>query len=95
MNETTKRSGQDTLDVMNDLRNQGIDSFSIIMRHSNRRYDLEGLQGEASFGLTNEGKELAYEFGKDLPTDSVMRLFSSFAARCIETAYLIEKGNIS
>jgi broad specificity phosphatase PhoE len=95
MRETTKRPGQDTLDVIRDLRSQGTHSTVVILRHSARHYDLEKLEKEAFFELTDEGKEFADEFGRSLPTDSLLRLFSSYAVRCVETAYLIERGNIS
>ena len=49
MSETTKRSGRDTLDVINALCNQGIDSLVVLLRHSNRHYDFEKLDKDAFF----------------------------------------------
>lgn len=95
MDSTTERLGQDALDVIRDLKNQGIDSMAVVLRHSERHYDFENQWMERYLGLTDEGKELAYAFGKDLPTDPLLRLYSSAVARCVETAYQMEKGSIS
>jgi len=45
--------------------------------------------------LTDEGKELSFDLGKSLPEKMTARLFSSAFGRCIETAYLIDKGYVS
>jgi len=47
---------------------------------------------EPFMGLTDVGKSFALELGKSLPAKLMPRLFSSTFGRCIETAYLIDKG---
>ncbi len=46
-------------------------------------------------GLTDEGKSFAFDFGKCLPEVAAPTLYSSPFSRCIETAYLIDKGYTS
>jgi broad specificity phosphatase PhoE len=46
-------------------------------------------------GLTEEGKQAAYEFGKGILSENQIRFYSSPAPRCIETSELIEKGFLS
>ncbi|MBU3915770.1 histidine phosphatase family protein [bacterium] len=84
--------GRNTLKLISDLKERGINRFSVIMRHSARHYDRENPQTEPFQGLTEEGKEYAYNLGKGIPRDLTIRLFSSTFGRCIETAYLIDKG---
>jgi len=95
MDSKTERLGQDALNVVSDLNSQGINRMAVVLRHSAREYDFENLWMERYLGLTDEGKEFALTFGKDLPTDPLLRLYSSASARCVETAYQIEKGKIS
>ncbi len=84
--------GKNTLKLISDLKERGINRFSVIMRHSARHYDLENPRTEPFQGLTEEGKEYSYDLGKRIPQDLTIRLFSSTFGRCIETAYLIDKG---
>jgi broad specificity phosphatase PhoE len=42
--------------------------------------------------LTDDGKKFAFEFGTKLALSPLPKLYSSFLGRCIETAYLIDKG---
>jgi broad specificity phosphatase PhoE len=95
MNKMTNRLGQATLDAIHELKNRGIGRMAVIMRHSARHYDPKDWSKDPLMGLTDEGKEAAYAFGENLPTDSVTRLFSSPVGRCVETASQIEKGNAS
>lgn len=95
MNKATNRLGQATLDAIHELKNRGIDRMAVIVRHSARHYDTKDWSNDPLMGLTDEGKEAAYAFGENLPTDSVIRLFSSPVGRCVETASQIEKGNTS
>ncbi|WP_408622811.1 histidine phosphatase family protein [Desulfosudis oleivorans] len=64
------------------------------MRHSARRY-AEHPAGEPFMELTEEGKEIAHAWGKALPPGAPVSFFSSFIGRCIETAYLIDKGHVA
>ncbi len=83
--------GKELISVIDDLHKTGINKFSIIMRHSARHYD-DDFQKEPFMPLTEEGRNFAYQLGKELPADLSARFFSSFIGRCIETAYLIDKG---
>lgn len=82
---------QQTLETLNNLQNDGIDKFSLLIRHS-ARFFTEDAMMEPFMGLTQEGKEYAMEFGRALKAEPGPRLCSSFFGRCIETAYLIDKG---
>ncbi len=84
--------GKNTLKLIGDLKDRGINRFSVIMRHSARYYDRANPRTEPFQGLTEEGKEYSYDLGKRIPQDLTIRLFSSTFGRCIETAYLIDKG---
>lgn len=86
-----ERFGQETLNVINELNRQGISKLSVIMRHSARNYD-EDLKMEPFMWLTEEGKQFATSLGENLPENRRLRFFSSYIGRCIESAYLIDKG---
>ncbi|MCP4753334.1 MAG: histidine phosphatase family protein [Proteobacteria bacterium] len=87
--------GISTVNTLKKLMNDGIGKLAVIMRHSARHYDSENPFNEPFLGLTEEGKKLSYKVGEKLPTGPCLRLFSSPVGRCIETAYQIEKGNMS
>lgn len=95
MIKTANGIGQDALRLIGDLRDHGISNIAVLIRHSARVYDDKDPLREPFMELTDEGKELSYEFGRHLPTDSLVRFFSSPVCRCVETAYQMEKGNIS
>lgn len=80
-----------TLDMIHRLHQNGIKKISIILRHSERFYS-DNPDHEAFMNLTDKGKDLAFHFGGRLPATLVPHLRSSFIGRCIETAYLIDKG---
>ena len=84
------RSDQ-TLTVIRQLLNQNITKIAAIIRHSARFYGT-APRSEAFMGLTPEGMEYALEMGRSLPPAPLPRLYSSPFGRCIETAYLIDKG---
>ncbi len=90
-NTTNQAYGASTVQMIKELYSNGINRFSVIMRHSARHYD-DTMKLEAFMGLTEEGKDLSFRVGKDLPDGFNLRLFSSNIGRCIETAYLIDKG---
>ena len=83
--------GQKTISIINGLHRQGVTRFSVIMRHSARHYD-EDIQMEPFMPLTSEGRAFSYDYGRNLPVGLSARFFSSYIGRCIETAYLIDKG---
>lgn len=82
---------KETLEIINDLVAQGVEKISIIMRHS-ARYFGTNPQMEPFLGLTETGKEYAVEFGHSLTQELSPVFFSSNFGRCIETAYLVDKG---
>jgi len=85
--------GVQTLKVINDLLQDGINNYAVLTRHSARHYDT--AENDMIMGLTEEGKQTSFEFGKALPSNSSIRLFSSPVNRCVETSDLIEKGYLS
>ena len=80
-----------TIETITGLLNDGVQKISVIIRHSDRFFPKEARM-EPFMGLTEGGKSFALELGKALPENPVPRLFSSTFGRCIETAYLIDKG---
>ena len=76
--------------VINDLHRKGVKKYVVLMRHAERPIDT--AENDLAMKLTEDGKQAAYEFGRSLPSDSLIRFFSSPVDRCIETAVLIEKG---
>ncbi len=88
---TQKNFGDNTIQLIKSLHKDGINKFSVIMRHSARHYNKD-ITMEPFQGLTDAGKELALRLGTNLPAGLHLRLFSSYIGRCIETAYLIDKG---
>ncbi|MBT3311613.1 MAG: hypothetical protein HN737_04725 [Desulfobacterales bacterium] len=87
--------GTSTTNTIKELLNQGINRISVIIRHSARNYDKENPEREAFMTLTENGKNLSYKFGSSIPNGIVMNLYSSSVGRCIETAYLIDKGYVA
>lgn len=90
-----KDFGSQTLTIIKRLHKQGINKIAAIMRHSERHYDLDNPAVEPFMSLTETGKDLSFRFGEQLPPGVFVRAFSSFIGRCIETAYLIDKGYTS
>ncbi len=80
-----------TVETITGLLDDGIQKISVIIRHSDRFFPKEARM-EPFMGLTDAGKSFALELGKSLPANPVPKLFSSTLGRCIETAYLIDKG---
>lgn len=84
--------GSETLKIVNALDKKGVEKITILMRHSAKQVDDSNPGIEAFMGLTSEGKEMARQFGTRLPAGKTLQFFSSSVGRCIETAYLIDKG---
>ncbi len=82
---------QQTLDTINQLLDEGVQKISAIIRHSDRTYSDDPVM-EPFQGLTENGKGYAYDFGTQLRADHPPKLYSSLMGRCVETAYLIDKG---
>jgi len=82
---------EQTIHTLNQLLDAGIKKCSLLIRHS-ERFFTENARQEPFMNLTPNGKEVACDFGRTLRPMSDIRLCSSFFGRCIETAYLIDKG---
>lgn len=80
-----------SIELVNRLAESGASRISLIMRHAARNYNPD-MRKEPFLGLTEEGKKTALEFGKNLPQGFELRPYSSYIGRCIETAYLMDKG---
>lgn len=91
MNNKYKLRSKNTIELVRNLLHQGIDRISIILRHSDRHY-TDNPRREPFMGLNDAGKGYAFDLGKSFPLDLTPVLFSSYFGRCIETAYLIDKG---
>ena len=91
---TVTDAGAEILQQVNELHEDGVTKFSIILRHSIRHYDDE-IHMEPFMGLTEQGKDRCLETGLGLPKGMTLRLFSSHIGRCIETAYLMDKGYLA
>lgn len=93
MRPEEKIRDQETLETITRIVDEGAEKISVIMRHSDRFFPKESSM-EPFMGLTERGKEFAMKLGTKLPENPRPRLFSSHFGRCIETAYLIDKGYI-
>ncbi len=82
---------QQTIDTLHHLYKTGARKISVLIRHSEKFFTSDAGM-EPFMGLTDNGKAFAVEFGSLLGNNTVPRLYSSFMGRCIETAYLIDKG---
>lgn len=85
---------QASIETITRLMDRGIDRMSIILRHSERLYHRD-YRMEPFMGLTEPGKSYAFEMGSRMPQTLIPQLYSSHFGRCIETAYLIDKGYTS
>lgn len=80
-----------TISLIKDLNKQGIDKLSLVIRHSARNYD-EDIKMEPFMCLTPMGRAMALSMGELFPENFSVEFFSSYIGRCIETAYLLDKG---
>jgi hypothetical protein len=91
MSNKYKLRSQHTIELVRTLLGQGVDRLSLILRHSDRHYS-DNPRLEPFMGLNDAGKAYAFDLGKSFPLDLTPVLFSSHFGRCVETAYLIDKG---
>lgn len=91
MTRQYKNMGGRTLDAIRRLHRQGIRKISVILRHSERSFS-DDPDLEPFMSLTDPGKQMAFDFGKNLVPSLVPALYASYMGRCIETAYLVDKG---
>ncbi len=82
---------QSTLSVLNDLSSQGVDSYCLLLRHSQRHYDAF-IPEDIFHSLTEDGKQASYDLGLHFRKSSNIQFYSSPIIRCVETSYQIEKG---
>jgi hypothetical protein len=83
--------GNIIIDEIQSLADDGVKKISAIIRHSARHYH-QNVRLEPFMGLTENGKKFALDMGKAIPGGYEVNFFSSYIGRCIETAYLIDKG---
>ncbi|MBF0228315.1 MAG: histidine phosphatase family protein [Desulfamplus sp.] len=93
MRPEEKIRNQETIETITELIDSGVEKMCVIMRHSDRFFHKDSSM-EPFMGLTEKGKDFAIKLGTELPKNPKPRLFSSPFGRCIETAYLIDKGYI-
>ncbi len=82
----------ETLSVIQGLRDRNIRKMAVILRHSERHWTKDARM-EPFMGLTEQGKGFALDMGGTLPAGMGYRFYSSYFGRCIETAYLLDKGH--
>lgn len=87
--------GIQTRQLAETFLNNGGTRGLVVLRHSVRHYDTDNPINEPFMGLTEEGKHLSYQWGNRLPPVKRLNFFSSFIGRCIETAYLMDKGHVA
>lgn len=80
-----------TIQTMEKIIRTEPDRISLIMRHSERHFH-ESATKEPFMGLTDNGKNKAIQLGSSFAQNPRPKLYSSHFGRCIETAYLIDKG---
>jgi broad specificity phosphatase PhoE len=83
--------GQATAEVVGRLRKEGVTNQVLLMRHSARNYTVDPHL-EPFMGLTDEGKHGALALGRSLGDTTPVTPYSSYIGRCIETAYLLQRG---
>jgi len=79
--------GETTVELVEQLINEGVEHVVLLMRHSAREF-APGKHDLLN-PLTDEGRALARDMGKRLPKELRVRGYSSPAERCVETADLI------
>ena len=79
--------GETTVELIEQLTNEGVEHIVLLMRHSAREY--ASGKHDLLNPLTDEGRGLARDMGERLPKGLVVRGYTSPAERCVETAGLI------
>ena len=83
--------GETTVELIEQLTNEGVEHIVLLMRHSAREY--ASGKHDLLNPLTDEGRGLARDMGERLPKGLVVRGYTSPAERCVETAGLIMNGH--
>jgi len=87
----TMAPGETTLQLVNDLVDEGVEHMVLLMRHSAREY--EPGRHDLLNPLTDEGRQLALQLGRGLPKALTVRGYTSPAERCVDTADQIMAGH--
>lgn len=87
--------GKETVELIHQLAKKGITRMAVMIRHSARKYDRETPENEPFLMLTEKGRDYAFAMGQTLPQGLTVRFGSSVVGRCIETAYLVDKGYLT
>ncbi|MFW5988932.1 MAG: hypothetical protein ACOCPQ_01735 [Desulfosudaceae bacterium] len=87
--------GRDTARLAAEMISEGVDRGMVVMRHAARHYDPDNLLNEPFMCLTEEGRRHSFDWGRQFPATTRLNLFSSHIGRCIETAYLVDKGYLA
>jgi hypothetical protein len=95
MKDASALYGLQTRQLVETFLADGTTRGLVVLRHSVRHYDTDNPINEPFMGLTDEGKLLSYQWGNSLPPKKRLNFFSSFIGRCIETAYLMDKGHVA
>lgn len=80
--------------LLNVIRSRGAARpLAALLRHSARE-EIVGLTVRDAMmaPLTDAGRRLAWDFGRQLPQDRSVRIFSSEVPRCVDTAEQIARG---
>lgn len=83
--------GESTLNLVEQLVDEGAEHIVLLMRHSAREF-APGVHDLVN-PLTDEGRELARILGERLPKQLMVRGYTSPAERCVETAHIIMQGH--
>jgi hypothetical protein len=83
--------GDATLELIESIREEGVDHVVALMRHSAREF--EPGRHDLLNPLTDAGREFARAFGAALPKQLLVRGYTSPAQRCVETTDLILEGH--
>jgi broad specificity phosphatase PhoE len=86
-NPADSTPGQNCVELISKVFDQGADHAVVLMRHSAREY-AEGVH-DLENPLTEEGRSLCRGFCDALPSALTVRGYASPAQRCLETAELI------
>ncbi len=66
--------------------------MAVLLRHPPRGEPKDREEGYASIPLTPEGEKMAFELGRELSKDALVRVFHSPIPRCKETARCMIEG---
>ena len=77
------------------IKKIGLNEIVVLLRHPPRGEPKERGKGYVSIPLTPEGERMAFELGRELPKEALVRVFHSPVPRCKETAQFMLEGIVS